>query len=666
MVLGGSNCNEEQSTQELIDLDNDGRVIGVISGIVLDDATQEPIVGAQVYFQRAGAITAVSTNSVGYYAITDMVQGTYELEVIPPKDSETDAAVHAGVAVRVTVPTLEEIGVHDVPTDEPFHHAVDREIRVYPLTASANGVVFVSDEAQVVGVDPLTGSPANGATVLLDADPMDPDVRVLFDQASATTDASGSYGFTGFPATPGAMVSVLTHTDSGRTYAESTVNVGLANTGTTVVPDVFLYNAAGPPVITANNFIGSGDFSVSEDLTLSFNKEFDTDTVDLDLHRVAGGGVVETLTIDVSISSGTVFIIEPSVQLKLGSDYRLDFDGWTDDGVQFVRSFNFSTEDSIKLFSSNIQQTDGSEVVNFVTTDDISLSFTREVDATHSDTLFTLREDGFEVYAAVVVAGDSVTLSPQYSLEPGTPYSLDYTAHSPIDGDSSSGSIDFETDAGLSVPGAVTGFSLDPVDLEVDYNTRTLRVQWDNVDGADGYRIWARDDLHNTSLVLVDEEEHSDHLAWQSSAFLLPDQFDAFSGDTNTTPFVDTIVSLSIEAYNDAGAGPLLTPEVLVVDNVAPMNASVLGQDSSANNSGNFAPIEVRVAFSTGEYVDTASGSVIVPASPASTVEWDSDALGGVIVVPVNPGANLSGSTLDFSFTDARGNPGTLPTHTLN
>ena len=84
MVLGGSNCNEEQSTQELIDLDNDGRVIGVISGIVLDDATQEPIVGAQVYFQRAGAITAVSTNSVGYYAITDMVQGTYELEVIPP------------------------------------------------------------------------------------------------------------------------------------------------------------------------------------------------------------------------------------------------------------------------------------------------------------------------------------------------------------------------------------------------------------------------------------------------------------------------------------------------------------------------------------------------------------------------------------------------------
>ena len=660
-VLGGSDCKEDDSVTELFDLDNDGRVIAVISGIVLDDATQEPVEGAKVYFQRDGLIGSVMTDSVGYYAISDMDQGAYELEVVPPGDEGAGTALWAGVAVQVIVPTLEEIGAHDVPTNEPFYHSVDREIRIYPLTAGVDGMVFVSDEAQVPGADPLTGSPANGATVLLDADPMDPTVRVLYDQSRNSTDATGAFSFTGFPATPGATVSVLTFTDGGRVYAEAQVAVGLTNTGTSVTPDIFLYNAAGGPVITAHNFVGSANFGVADDLTLSFNKAFDTDSVQVDLRRLTGGGgIAETVPTEVTASSGNVFIIEPAKQLMLGGDYRLDFDGWTTDGVRYTQGLAFTVQDGIELFSTNIERTDGSEVTDFATTDDVTMTFSRQVDGANPATSFTLKERGFDVYGDVTVAGDTVTFSPEYDLEAGTPYVFEFTAHSPIDGDSTSGSINFETDAGLAAPGTVTGFTLDPTDYDVNYNTRTMPFRWDNSAGATGYRIWARDDLHNSSLVLVDDVEHLDHLAWQSTSFNLPTQFDTYGGDGMITPFVDTVVSFSIEAYNDAGAGPLLTPEVLVVDNVAPDGGAFTGQNESADNGANFTPIEVELSFVVPEYADTASGSVTIVGSPTSTVMWDNDAMGGTIIIDVPAGADYSGRQAQFSFTDARGNPSTI------
>ncbi len=662
-LLLATGCAADDAVDELVDLDNDARVIGQVQGLVIDHATHEPLAGVEVHYVKDDRPGATVTDGNGFYWLSGLHQGTWELRFEVPAAAEERAPAYAGAAVDVVVPTLEEIGLVDVPTEEPFYHNIEREVRLYGLTASLDGQVLSTLEAQGGG-DPLTGQPAEGVELVLDVVPDQTDYRVLFDQARATSDGAGEFSLVALPATPTATLRALPFSDGTYSYAEAVETVGLVADSTTSAGTVWVFSDAAGPVITADNFIGASDFAVGDNLTLTLSKEVEVDGFDVDLWRLngPGGATVEELQADVSWAGGTSLTVDPYLVLQLGSTYRLDLSGWTVDGAHYDVGLEFDTEALIELLESNVQRADGSDVLDFAIDDDLTLTFSRSVDDANPDNDFALYEEGVLVYTTVSVAAATVTVDPEYALEPGTEYRLDWTAHSAIAGDVASGSIDFESASGAGAPGVVSGLALDPGDLPVDWDTTTLPLRWDSVPGAGGYEVYARDDYQNTSLVLVADVPHQDWLSYQQGA--VPAQFDAYAGDGIQTPFTaNTVVTFNVIATNAAGAGPLMAPafELLTADNVAPEGGAFTSQSESADNTTSFVPLTLEVTFVAPEYCDPTSGDANVTAFGVSTVvEWNPAADGGTVFVTVPAGQSAVGASMVLEIKDTRGNQADL------
>jgi hypothetical protein len=274
-----------------------GRVIGFIHGIVYDAVDEARLANVLVTTVVRGGIQSTRTDGTGYYAFSNLPPGDYELTF-------SDAQTHATHCLTATVPDLDAVGIDWDYTDTDFHYSLALDAMLYGRSAGLIGNVYARRDAE-------TTIPAAGVTVVVDFAnfPISPN------EYTAVTDATGAFIFTGLPATPNAMMRTLPWSEGGYDYAVAADNVVLIP-NTAVEADPLIMNIAGViPFIVQNNFMND-EFTIGDDLVLTFSKLMDTASFTIALQRVGG----EELAVVAGWSDGITLTLNPVAALQANSD----------------------------------------------------------------------------------------------------------------------------------------------------------------------------------------------------------------------------------------------------------------------------------------------------------------------------------------------------------
>ena len=181
MIIWISCDNEEDHLGE--DTKTDGRVIGSIHGVVTDESSNTRLDSVSVYWSGNGKLKSTQTNSVGYYAIAGLSPGSFELTF------SKEGKFATGMAT-VTIPSLQNIGIADLPTDEDFFYNEIQDMELYGLTADLTGMVYKIEDVENITV-------ASGVSVIADF----ANYGISPDEYSSETDITGTFTFINLPAT---------------------------------------------------------------------------------------------------------------------------------------------------------------------------------------------------------------------------------------------------------------------------------------------------------------------------------------------------------------------------------------------------------------------------------------------------------------------------------
>ena len=294
----------------------DGRVIGTIHGVVKDAHSGARLKDIVVTTMVKGESHWAHTNDLGYYAITNLSPGNYELTF-----SGSDG--YAIMSTDEDIPTLQSIGVIDRATSEDFHYTVTQDMSLYSLSAGLTGAVYTKQD------DENTTLAGAGVTVIAD-------YEAVFSPSwySAVTDSDGVYSFSNLPAAE-ANIITLPFNDGTYDYAITFNDVGLLP-GLTVTNDpIILEIETAEPFILTNNF-ENDDFGLNESLTMTFSKTMDASSFDISL---SSGEFESSWTNDITLT------IDPLVTLQASTTYSLSLSGYSQDNNSFSTSLSFVTED---------------------------------------------------------------------------------------------------------------------------------------------------------------------------------------------------------------------------------------------------------------------------------------------------------------------------------
>ena len=364
--------------------ETDGRVIGTIHGIVTDANTNERLVNVDVTWLDEDEIKTTATNTLGYYFITDLSPGDYELTF----SGNEDFAVGR---IMVTIPTLEEIGVTNVPTDEDFYHTEIQDMEMYQLNAGLTGTIYTIIDDENIAL-------AFGVTVIADFENWD----ISPEEYTATTGINGIFFFENLPSTPEVVLRTLPYTDS--TYSFEVVELDLVLFPDVIVtaPNIFLNIVDDPPFIVENNF-DNDDFSIFDAIEITFNKAIEANSFEVELYSdIANPVEFESI---IWITDASV-IITPDEDLLLATIYTLNLAGCSVDGNFFdFNGLQFETQPGIAIESTNLEVYDNYYEIAPMGT--IIIEFTEEVDIYNGLNVLTIT--GYP--AAYVWSNNNKTLS---------------------------------------------------------------------------------------------------------------------------------------------------------------------------------------------------------------------------------------------------------------
>lgn len=309
-----------------------GRVVGTIHGVVMDyqndvrfDTTE-----VQVSWVSGGEVHTKNLDTLGYYIITDLVPGYYDLTFHGAEDY-TVTKVDS-----VYVPTLEEVNDGSYATDQDYEHIVARNVWLYKKNSAIKGTVFAKQNDQ-------TSVPAAGAVIVADyslvplfSQMLSASVAQTYhispDRFRATVDASGNFKLSGLPSADAVAVYVEEYAEGSNEYEMENILVGLSEDDTVTVDNIVLEIAGDAPVLLSNNFANETSFSINSNLTMTFNKTMDATTFQVVLQDGNGNDV----DVDVSWLNGVTLTVNPVEALDYGTNYTLKLKGWaTTDNTAF-------------------------------------------------------------------------------------------------------------------------------------------------------------------------------------------------------------------------------------------------------------------------------------------------------------------------------------------
>lgn len=383
--------------------EGEGRVKGYVHGVITDAHDSAPLSGVKVTYLTKDSTKSVLSNSSGFYSISRLEEGEYELIY-----ELTDYAIRLS-PVDVSDPG----GNFDELDEVDFIVSISKSLVMYKKNATITGSVFAfQDEENTL--------PAEGAIVNLDVD-VSGFRDILNRKMTTTVDNTGSFRFDNVPSVSTASWTVLPYTNSEITYGVSTGELGIINGSETSAGNIILFIAGAVPLVIANNF-DLNEFPVGDDLTLLFSKAIDPSSVD-----VVFSGPFGLVNTESSFDANNLLLtVNPSVTLVFELTYNLSVSGRSVDGNSFFYFFSFGTELGISVTSLNIQRLDGQARNDFGIDGNIVVTFTREANRSFSIVRLYAVATGLEVPSTVTWTdgGTKATLNPTNSLNSGSSYSF--------------------------------------------------------------------------------------------------------------------------------------------------------------------------------------------------------------------------------------------------
>ena len=381
-----------------------------------------------------------------------------------------------------------------------------------------------------------------------------------------------------------------------------------SNTFTTVSYD-------GIEFISSNTTIdgnsSTAHFANNANIELTFNMapNLTNSSTDIKLHLGAYSATCAACVDIVVTATGNMVVINPAQDLLIGQTYTVSytvFSSTVGDFVSATTGLQFTTVDNvIEQLYTNLNEYDENE---FPTSSAIKILFSKtpsKIAPTDVDLLDVTNNDA--VATTLTVSGDTLIITPNATLKADHVYSYTYRVYADAAADANAdnlcttgddcvttaAAVSFTTKRNYTtVPASVTTFTTGT--SSVDFDTRTFEFTWTGVDYADGYYIYAKDNLHNpdyvrVSAILPDNDGQNLH----SGSALLADypQFDLFTDDGDgdnfptdiQTPFAGITMSFMITASNDYGESAI--SNVLTFNDTIKAEVEVLTQTNDAANN---------------------------------------------------------------------------------
>jgi len=624
-----------------------GRIIGMIHGIITARDTNTPMANVTVEYAVHGGTRLTRSDANGYYRTENLDEGTYTIGFFSPDTGYADW--REVVAIRLDTSKVR-------PSDVDYRVVMSRDVPMYRRNAGIQGYVYaqVGNETLVPAADVEVRATGFG-NVILSADYV------------ARADSNGYYVFSSLPATPTAVVIAMPWTNNSVTYGIGTTRVDLIPGAIAVAENIVVVPATAGIIVIGNNF-GDGDFPVDGAINLVFSRPIDDDSL-FSYLRGPWGDVHVVHTLD---ASGVNLSIDPIEILHASSDYVLTVNGRGADYTQFSYTAWIKTELGIKLESTTLWQIDGQNREDVGLTEALGFTFTKPVDVTNPDNEVWIRRGGSDILVSASYSNENKTLTvaPIGSFLPETWYRVYYFVYSTLPEDCTACDFYFRTIRDAVAPGTVSGLQCDTLNY-IDWDDwRAIPLSWNVAQNATGYQIYAYDSYQVTHRILVGTVQSGAPFGRVETAIWLPPEFDWLDGDDIQTPFSNgIIVRFMVRATNAVGEGPL-SSEVAVRDVTAPKASDItLWQDSTCNNNRQV-PKTVRVSiptYSPIEYCNTTVAAqwqfkeagnpgYLLP-HEAARWEWDAGMRTGSLIITVPALSNGANDSLKlWGISDNSGN----------
>ena len=349
---------------------NNGRVVGSVNGRVLDGITRAIVSGAVVSYADNSGIHTTTTNANGYYLINGLETGDYIITVAAGDDFST-------VSMNVTIPSLADIGIIDIPTETDFHQSVARDFEVFQLNSAVAGMVYKRiNNGEFI--------PGQQVQVVVDYSNSNLSPAIY----TATSDATGHFSLANLPSAPTAILRVWPFQDGTYAFAGYQANIALSPGNLLQVDNVVVNTIQVEPFIIGDN-ITQGRFGITDNIVITYNKAMDEEEFDATLQ---GQSVVELGAVTWSSDHKTV-TIHPDEALRLEQNYTLSLVGLSLDNSDYQQVLTFTTQLGIDVASTSLQPYDGNYTIN--PHDDIIIRYSEAIDIGDDRNVF--RIDGSDV-----------------------------------------------------------------------------------------------------------------------------------------------------------------------------------------------------------------------------------------------------------------------------
>ncbi len=309
-MIGFNACKKE----EII------KIVGFLQGHVFDGNTDQPLDDVKVEWDMAGKKDSVTATAADGYSINNLVEGRY--------------TIWFSKADYTTITYNAWIGSDANFNEGTIRGGANREVvltynpNLYPLNGMLTGRVYKTENGINV--------PAEGVTVQLDYNTVykqdDNGYRFVPGLYTATTDADGYYTFSNIPSTQ-TVIRFLDFTDAnGESYYDPnshgtyTRSINLSSGTSYAYGNVNLTHVGDGISLTGSNLysspnVGTQDFDVTSDITLTFNKNVDmTNTENMGYVLLTIGGA--KIEADITYVDN-VITINPTQDLDANTTYTV-------------------------------------------------------------------------------------------------------------------------------------------------------------------------------------------------------------------------------------------------------------------------------------------------------------------------------------------------------
>jgi hypothetical protein len=301
----------------IVQTKSDGRVSGIIHGVILNNTDNTPLDSIRVVASINGVVRETTSDSLGYYSISGLPSGHYTVSFYDDGDSYADCYV-----ADIHIPNFQDIlpvqSTMQINTEEPYIQSVEQNMNMVPKNASLTGKVFARKRAMESIIAP-------GATVNLTIISLGTGGTPYNTQYTMQTTEGGLFTFDNLPAS-NVTIKVEPMTISGYEYEGTTVGgVALASDRTTKLSNIYIAHAPGSPEVIYTNF-EYDNLKISDNIIMRFSKEMSSATVTL------------ADTADVAVTTSwqedkMTLVINPNKNLAYGTDCQLTVEAKSEDAI---------------------------------------------------------------------------------------------------------------------------------------------------------------------------------------------------------------------------------------------------------------------------------------------------------------------------------------------